>query len=162
MGSLSIWHWIVVIAVVLLLFVRGKISALMVDGAHQVGNLAATKQQQDDCDHHDPVPNAKRTHPAILQKLRAKSTGLTWSQSRLGRCQKQGLKPRKSALNGRTLTLGHWPRDNVQQSRRSGLPVTFALRVLARPPAPETVPDRPAPADLRPRATPGRPTAPAR
>ncbi|MBW8857545.1 MAG: twin-arginine translocase TatA/TatE family subunit, partial [Bradyrhizobium sp.] len=26
MGSLSIWHWIVVIAVVLLLFGRGKIS----------------------------------------------------------------------------------------------------------------------------------------
>jgi sec-independent protein translocase protein TatA len=29
MGSLSIWHWIVVIAVVLLLFGRGKISELM-------------------------------------------------------------------------------------------------------------------------------------
>src|SRR5271168_1761917 len=35
------------------------------DVTHQVGNLAATKQQQDDCDHDDPVPNAKRTHPAI-------------------------------------------------------------------------------------------------
>ena len=29
MGSLSIWHWIVVIAVVLLLFGRGKISDLL-------------------------------------------------------------------------------------------------------------------------------------
>jgi sec-independent protein translocase protein TatA len=33
MGSLSIWHWIVVIAVVLLLFGRGKISELMGDFA---------------------------------------------------------------------------------------------------------------------------------
>ena len=31
MGSLSIWHWIIVIAVVLLLFGRGKISELMGD-----------------------------------------------------------------------------------------------------------------------------------
>jgi hypothetical protein len=32
------------------------------DVAHQVGNLAAAEQQQDDCDHDDPMPNAKRTH----------------------------------------------------------------------------------------------------
>ena len=38
------------------------------DVAHQIGNLAAAEQQQDDCDHDDPVPNAKRTHPATLQK----------------------------------------------------------------------------------------------
>ncbi len=35
MGSLSIWHWIVVIAVVLLLFGRGKISDLMGDVAQE-------------------------------------------------------------------------------------------------------------------------------
>src|SRR5580698_4970425 len=34
------------------------------DVAHQIRNLAAAEQQQDDCDHDDPVPNAKRTHPA--------------------------------------------------------------------------------------------------
>ena len=33
MGSLSIWHWIIVIGVVLLLFGRGKISDLMGDVA---------------------------------------------------------------------------------------------------------------------------------
>ncbi|WP_127092027.1 twin-arginine translocase TatA/TatE family subunit [Aquabacter cavernae] len=33
MGSMSIWHWIVVLAVVLLLFGRGKISDLMGDVA---------------------------------------------------------------------------------------------------------------------------------
>lgn len=33
MGSMSMWHWIVVIGVVLLLFGRGKISELMGDVA---------------------------------------------------------------------------------------------------------------------------------
>ena len=36
MGSLSIWHWIVVIVVVLLLFGRGKISDLMGDVAQGI------------------------------------------------------------------------------------------------------------------------------
>ena len=36
MGSLSIWHWIVVIAIVLLLFGRGKISDLMGDVAQGI------------------------------------------------------------------------------------------------------------------------------
>ena len=33
MGGLSIWHWIVVVVVVLLLFGRGKVSELMGDMA---------------------------------------------------------------------------------------------------------------------------------
>ncbi len=36
MGGLSIWHWIIVIGVVLLLFGRGKISELMGDVAHGI------------------------------------------------------------------------------------------------------------------------------
>ena len=46
MGSLSIWHWIVVIAVVLLLFGRGKISDLMGDVAQ--GIKAFKKGMSDD------------------------------------------------------------------------------------------------------------------
>ena len=46
MGSRSIWHWIVVIAVVLLLFGRGKISDLMGDVAQ--GIKAFKKGMQDD------------------------------------------------------------------------------------------------------------------
>ena len=46
MGSLSIWHWIVVIAVVLLLFGRGKISELMGDVAQ--GIKAFKKGMQDE------------------------------------------------------------------------------------------------------------------
>jgi sec-independent protein translocase protein TatA len=55
MGSLSIWHWIVVIAVVLLLFGRGKISDLMGDVAQ--GIKAFKKGMQDD----DKVP--EKTEP---------------------------------------------------------------------------------------------------
>jgi sec-independent protein translocase protein TatA len=36
MGSLSIWHWIVVVVIVLLLFGRGKISELMGDVAQGI------------------------------------------------------------------------------------------------------------------------------
>src|SRR5947209_12216752 len=46
MGSLSIWHWIIVIAVVLLVFGRGKISELMTDVAQ--GIKAFKKGMQDD------------------------------------------------------------------------------------------------------------------
>lgn len=46
MGSFSIWHWIVVIGVVLLLFGRGKISELMGDVAQ--GIKAFKKGMADD------------------------------------------------------------------------------------------------------------------
>ncbi len=48
MGSMSIWHWIVVIGVVLLLFGRGKISDLMGDVAQ--GIKAFKKGMADDDD----------------------------------------------------------------------------------------------------------------
>src|SRR5580704_5773148 len=76
------------------------------DVTHQVGNFAAAEQQQDDSDHDDPVPNAQRTHPAILQNTRnAGPFGpeLSFSERRLKRCRKQGLKPRKICV--RRLTV---------------------------------------------------------
>ncbi|MDB5631220.1 MAG: tatA [Tardiphaga sp.] len=71
MGSLSIWHWIVVIGVVLLLFGRGKISDLMGDVAQ--GIKAFKKGMADDDKPADkpaepvrtidqpPAPSAART-----------------------------------------------------------------------------------------------------
>ncbi|MFZ5739184.1 sec-independent protein translocase protein TatA [Rhodopseudomonas thermotolerans] len=47
MGSLSIWHWIVVIAVVLLLFGRGKISDLMGDVAQGIKSFKKGLQDDD-------------------------------------------------------------------------------------------------------------------
>ena len=81
MGSLSIWHWIVVIAVVLLLFGRGKISELMGDVAQ--GIKAFKKGMTDDektaagpdapvktIDHQQP---AGATPPGAEQRPRAET-----------------------------------------------------------------------------------------
>jgi sec-independent protein translocase protein TatA len=47
MGSMSIWHWIVVIAVVLLLFGRGKISELMGDVAQGIKSFKKGMQEDE-------------------------------------------------------------------------------------------------------------------
>jgi sec-independent protein translocase protein TatA len=57
MGDLSIWHWIVVLAVVLLLFGRGKIPDLM--GEFAQGIKAFKKGMQED----DRPPNRTKPEP---------------------------------------------------------------------------------------------------
>ena len=39
MGSFSAWHWLIVLAIVMLLFGRGKIPTLMVDVAQGIKNF---------------------------------------------------------------------------------------------------------------------------
>ncbi|HMN51995.1 MAG: twin-arginine translocase TatA/TatE family subunit [Xanthobacteraceae bacterium] len=60
MGGLSIWHWLVVAVVVLLLFGRGKISELMGDAAK--GIKAFKKGMQDD------EPAATNTPPKTIDQ----------------------------------------------------------------------------------------------
>ncbi len=74
MGSLSIWHWILVIAVVLLLFGRGKISDLMGDVAQ--GIKAFKKGMQDD----DKV--AEKSEPA--KSIEHNNTAPTATRSDVG------------------------------------------------------------------------------
>ena len=62
MGSLSIWHWIIVIAVVLLLFGRGKISELMGDVAQ---GIKAFKKGMSD-DEKPPRPSRDRADPKTI------------------------------------------------------------------------------------------------
>lgn len=57
MGSLSIWHWIIVLVVVLLLFGRGKLSELMGDAAK--GIKAFKKGMADD----EETSSAKPAEP---------------------------------------------------------------------------------------------------
>ena len=78
MGSLSIWHWIIVIAVVLLLFGRGKISDLMGDVAQ--GIKAFKKGMQDDdtttADKSEPVKSidhASTQSPATRSDVGSKA-----------------------------------------------------------------------------------------
>jgi sec-independent protein translocase protein TatA len=60
MGGLSIWHWIVVIAVVLLLFGRGKISELMGDVAQGIKSFKKG-MAEDETDKKEPPKTEPKT-----------------------------------------------------------------------------------------------------
>jgi sec-independent protein translocase protein TatA len=59
MGSMSIWHWIVVIAVVLLLFGRGKISELMGDVAQGIKSFKKGMAEDDTAKTETPAADPK-------------------------------------------------------------------------------------------------------
>jgi sec-independent protein translocase protein TatA len=73
MGSLSIWHWILVLVVVLLLFGRGKISELMGDMAQ---GIKAFKKgmSEDETAKADPKPDAMKTINANTDMKREADT----------------------------------------------------------------------------------------
>jgi sec-independent protein translocase protein TatA len=72
MGSLSIWHWIVVVVVVLLLFGRGKISELMGDMAQ--GIKAFKKGMSDDDAKAEAKPDPMKTINAQTDMKREADT----------------------------------------------------------------------------------------
>lgn len=55
MGSFSIWHWLIVLAIVLLMFGRGKIPELMGDVAKGIKSFKKGIAEDDDA----PVETAK-------------------------------------------------------------------------------------------------------
>jgi sec-independent protein translocase protein TatA len=71
MGSLSIWHWMIVIVVVLLLFGRGKISDLMGDVAS--GIKAFKKGMAEDDTAKKPEPAKSIDHQAAAATPAPKS-----------------------------------------------------------------------------------------
>lgn len=71
MGSLSIWHWIVVIAVVLLLFGRGKISDLMGDVAQGIKSFKKGLQDDDKTAEKPPEPVKTIDHNAAPTTARS-------------------------------------------------------------------------------------------
>jgi sec-independent protein translocase protein TatA len=60
MGSFSIWHWIIVLAIVLLLFGRGKIPELMGDVAKGIKSFKKGISDEDDSE----APSATSTTTA--------------------------------------------------------------------------------------------------
>ena len=102
MGSLSIWHWIVVIVVVLLLFGRGKISELMGDMAQ---GIKAFKKGMSDDEKTRPKPsptpmktidhNAPTRCDHGLDDDRKPQGGLTAARSDGDRvaCERGGARP---------------------------------------------------------------------
>jgi sec-independent protein translocase protein TatA len=71
MGSFSIWHWLVVLAVVMLLFGGGKVSGLMGDFAK--GIKAFKKNMADDDD--VPMTPANVERPAATIAASPAATG---------------------------------------------------------------------------------------
>ncbi len=55
MGGLSIWHWLIVIVVVMLLFGRGKISDLMGDVAKGVKSFKKGLADDDETEVAKPI-----------------------------------------------------------------------------------------------------------
>ena len=85
MGSFSIWHWLIVIAVVLLLFGRGKISELMGDVAQGIKSFK--KGMADD---EEP---AKEPEPKVIEHKEAAPAPRatkTASRAKTPRKQKSG------------------------------------------------------------------------
>ena len=67
MGSMSLWHWIVVILVVLLLFGRGKLSELMGDVAKGIKSFKKGMAEDDDA---KPAPAPAETAKTVDPKTR--------------------------------------------------------------------------------------------
>ena len=64
MGSFSIWHWIIVIALILVLFGKGKVSDLMGDVAKGIKSFKKG-MAEDDTDTVRAEPRAIERDPAV-------------------------------------------------------------------------------------------------
>ncbi|RCS24547.1 twin-arginine translocase TatA/TatE family subunit [Phyllobacterium salinisoli] len=81
MGSFSIWHWLIVLAVVLLLFGRGKIPELMGDVAKGIKSFKKGMADQDEdevntaktIDNNPDVPASPVNPPVSRAKKTSKS-----------------------------------------------------------------------------------------
>ena len=83
MGSMSLWHWIVVIGVVLLLFGRGKISELMGDVAQGIKAFKKGMSDTDETAKTDPPKiEPGKTEPVKTLDHQAADTSTTGAKSR--------------------------------------------------------------------------------
>ena len=64
MGSFSIWHWMIVLLVVLLLFGSGKVSNLMGDFAKGIKSFKKNMAEDDDVSMENSVDRPTGTIPA--------------------------------------------------------------------------------------------------
>lgn len=64
MGSLSIWHWLIVVIVLLLLFGSGKVSHLMGDFAKGIKSFKKNMAEDEDASMADNKPAGSLSAPA--------------------------------------------------------------------------------------------------
>jgi len=74
MGATSIWHWAIVLLVVVLLFGRGKISEVMGDVAKGIKSF---KKGMAD----DPAPETKAEDPKVIDGTPAQSANVSENES---------------------------------------------------------------------------------
>ncbi|KAA5602083.1 twin-arginine translocase TatA/TatE family subunit [Blastochloris sulfoviridis] len=74
MGSMSLWHWVVVVLVILLLFGRGKLSELMGDVAKGIKSFKKGMAEDDDAkpDLNKPAASAEPVKPVEPKPIDAK------------------------------------------------------------------------------------------
>lgn len=72
MGGVSIWHWIVVGVIVMLLFGRGKVSELMGDVAKGIKSFKKG-MAEDDEQPASPPPSASTADPKIIDHAQTAS-----------------------------------------------------------------------------------------
>ncbi len=65
MGSFSIWHWIIVLAIVLLLFGRGKIPELMGDVAKGIKSFKKGISDEDE----NETQTASNAQPTVTKTV---------------------------------------------------------------------------------------------
>ena len=63
MGSMSIWHWVVVAVIVMLLFGRGKVSELMGDVAKGIKSFKKGMADEDEDKPQQPAPPVPASEP---------------------------------------------------------------------------------------------------
>jgi sec-independent protein translocase protein TatA len=77
MGGLSIWHWIVVLVVVLLLFGRGKISEIMGDMAKGIKEFkrGMAEEDSDKTDQQKTIDHQTASQPSAVRTESEKKVG---------------------------------------------------------------------------------------
>ena len=75
MGSFSIWHWMVVLLVVMLLFGGGKVSNLMGDFAKGIKAFKKNMAEEDDASMEAPAPKPPASVTGTSEQPGAQAPG---------------------------------------------------------------------------------------
>jgi sec-independent protein translocase protein TatA len=73
MGTFSVWHWLIVLVVVLLLFGRGKIPELMGDMAKGIKSFKKGMSDDDETERKTVEHRADETVPGTTKEKASKS-----------------------------------------------------------------------------------------
>jgi len=77
MGSFSIWHWLIVLVVVLLLFGRGKIPELMGDMARGIKSFKKGMSDEDEAEAGEPTKTVEHRADEPVKAAKTKATKTT-------------------------------------------------------------------------------------